>query len=275
MRRDFFMVESLFAEYGTGFGLKDISFTVKAGEIAVLLGGNGSGKTTLLRAVCQQMRHSGFCRLLPSGKDGAVTFEEQSVRSLARLVSYIPQRSGIAVGMTVEDTVLMGFNPWLGLFEKPGREHIKRAESALFSLGLAGLSKRDYLTLSEGQKQLVMLARTIIEDSGLLILDEPDSALDFANRYGIMQKLSGLVRGKERAAVLSLHDPMLALAFADALILIKEGRCIGTVRPEEEDVSVTEAALRQIYGPMRLLAFEEETGKRRLVPVWDEKEERD
>lgn len=283
MKETLLSVERLTGGYGSGFLVQDISFCLKEGTLTALLGANGSGKTTLLRMICQQMRHQGVCRLAPGpSPEGAgagramggmakssVVLEELSLRQLARQVSYIPQRSGISVGLTVLDVVLMGFNPVLGLLERPGRAHRRQAEEALESLGLAGVGQRDYLSLSEGQKQLVMLARTLVEDSRLLALDEPDSALDLPNRYGIMERIRELARSRGKAGLLSLHDPQLALGFCDQLILIKGGRCVGRLYPGQDPLPAMEEALRLVYGPVSLEECICKDGGKRLVLLWE------
>lgn len=305
MGQAFFMAEHICAAHRSGFALRDVSFSVEAGTLTALLGANGSGKTTLLRAICQQMKHGGNCwlqmgeagggspqkydvgssSLQKKGAGGSslqagdteirhgVVLEGLSMRSLARMVSYIPQRSGISVAMSVLDVVLMGFNPWLGLLEKPDAGQRRQAQQALEALGLGAYIQRDYRSLSEGQKGLVILARTLVEDTRLLLLDEPDSALDFPNRYAIMEKIAGMVKGQAKAGILSLHDPALAMAFCDRMILLKEGRCIGQLCPGSDGIPEMEAALRQIYGPVRLAVCGSKKSRGRLVLLWDQEGE--
>lgn len=267
MSETFFTAEKICAEYGTGFALKDISFAVEKGSLTALLGTNGSGKTTLLRTICQQIKHSGTCRL-HCGSDEAsnlLILERLSGRQLARQISYIPQRNGISVEMAVLDVVLMGYNPVLGLLERPSSAQRRLASDALRQLGLAGFENQNFLCLSEGQKQLVILARTLVEDSRLLLLDKPDSALDIPNRYGIMNTISRMVKGQSRAGILSLHDPMLALEFCDQLVLIKKGHCIGSIFPAADSIERMEHALGQIYGPVTLAECAGKDGRMRRI----------
>lgn len=294
---DFLSMKHICASYGKGFALEDVSFTAEAGTLTALLGANGSGKTTLLRTICQQMKHRGSCYLTAEAGDGKtaaasreddgtwnaafgqcagrkealpVALETLPPRSLARMVSYLPQRSGISEGIAVREVVLMGFNPRLGLLEKPGAVHRQQAEEALEAVGLSGLAQRDFLRLSEGQKRLVLLARLLVEDARLLVLDEPDGALDFPNRYGMMKMIADMVRGQAKAAVLSLHDPVLAMEFCDQLILLKDGRCIGQLHPARDRVSEMEKALQTIYGPLTLAECSGKDGRKRLVFLWEQ-----
>lgn len=285
MKQALLTVEGLGGAYGSGFALQEVSFTVEEGTLTALLGANGSGKTTLLKMICQQRKHQGACRLAremsEGGGDvgsalereaGSMLLEQLSLRQLSRQVSYIPQRSGITVGLTVLDVVLMGFNPVLGLLEGPSQSQRRQAAKALEMLGLAGYEERDYLSLSEGQKQLAMLARTLLEDSRLLILDEPDSALDIPNRCRLMERLRALVREGRRAGLLSLHDPQLALEFCDQLLLIRAGRCVGRLCPGHDPLPVMEEALAQIYGPITLAECVDRRGRKRLILLWEQEE---
>ena len=170
-------VQDLTVRYGTAAVLQGVSFSVPvSGQLIGLLGVNGSGKTTLLKAAAGLLPHTGQCLL-----DG-VPLESLSTRRLAQTVSYIPQQSGISVSLSAREVVLMGFNPRLGVLQSPTAAMRAAADEALRTVGLANKAGQDYLTLSGGEKQLCILARTIAEDAPLLLLDEPDSALDLANR---------------------------------------------------------------------------------------------
>ena len=152
----FFRVDSVTAGYGKNNVIENISFRVEQGSMAGLLGANGSGKTTLLKSVCGILPHSGTCSL-----EGTV-LESLSTRQIARSVSYIPQRSGISIDISALDVVLMGFNPRLGLLEHPTAAMEEAAREALAQVGLGGREQTNYLHLSEGQKQLCILARTLV-----------------------------------------------------------------------------------------------------------------
>ena len=266
--------------------LNHLSLSVEnPGHMIALLGPNGSGKTTLLRAICGELSHSGH--VLLNGQD----LTALSPKALAGLVSYVPQQSGISISMSALDVVLMGFYSRLKLFEQPSAKMREAALQALASVGMDDFANRDYLTLSGGEQQLVILARTLIEDTSLLLFDEPDSSLDLGNKYRMMGLIADIVQaahtgpdclqqshslrectslacsadkpdglsystGKiltEKTAILCLHDPTLALAYCDILLLLKDGTLIHTLHPKTDPVSVMEQAFSEIYGEVRLV----------------------
>lgn len=259
MNPPFFTVDNLSTGYGKKRILENICFSLEPGTLTGLLGANGSGKSTLLKALCGQLPYQGDCRFM------SISLHTLSVRRLAKIISYIPQRSGISLSLPLMDVVLMGFNPSLKLLERPGTGEKNQARRALAAVGLAGREDEDYLTLSEGQKQLCILARTIVENTSLLLLDEPESSLDFCNRYEMMELLRGLVLHQEKAAFICLHDPGLALDFCDQLLLLKEGRCIASLHPASDSLPQMQDALGEIYGPVSLTCCRDQKGRNRLV----------
>ena len=209
-------VQDLTVRYGTAAVLQGVSFSVPvSGQLIGLLGVNGSGKTTLLKAAAGLLPHTGQCLL------NGVPLESLSTRRLAQTVSYIPQQSGISVSLSAREVVLMGFNPRLGVLQSPTAAMRAAADEALRTVGLADKAGQDYLTLSGGEKQLCILARTIAEDAPLLLLDEPDSALDLANRSRMTALLAQLVHTGGKTALVCLHDPALALDSCDILVVLQ------------------------------------------------------
>ncbi len=260
----FFSVEQISAGYGGCRIVREISFQLESGCLMGILGANGCGKTTLLKSICGILPHRGKCRL------EQVVLEELSARQVARLVGYIPQRSGISIDISVLDVVLMGFNPQLGLLERPGKKMQELAVQALDQVGLAGREQSNYLYLSEGQKQLCILARTLISGSRLLLLDEPESALDFRYRHQMLTLLRGWVAQEKRAAVVTLHDPALALNCCDRLLLMEEGSVLGILEPQTDPLERMEELLCRVYGKVSLQRCRNRQGKSQLVMLSEE-----
>lgn len=262
----FFCADSVTAGYGKNRIIENLSFTVEKGTLVGILGANGSGKTTLLKSVCGILPHAGTCAL-----EGTV-LEDLSARQIARLVSYIPQRSGIAIDISALDVVLMGFNPRLGLLEHPTQAMIAAAQTALKQVGLGGKEQTNYLHFSEGQKQLCILARTLVSACKLLLLDEPESALDFRFRHLMLDMLRSWVTEKQIGALITLHDPLLALNYCDKLLLLADGVLIGQLLPRHHSLREMEMLLAQVYGPVSLQLCKNRSGKDLIVMLKEEME---
>ena len=241
-------VRDLSAGYGGKSVVKDVSFDVSAGECCGLLGLNGSGKTTLLKSICGLLPVSGGgCYL--SGIDCSKMNEKER----ARCFSYMPQRLSKLIGVTVLDAVMMGLNPKLGLLEFPLESHKADSRQALDKMGIPHLAGDDYSRLSEGQKQLVILARSLVQNAPVMMMDEPDSALDYTNKHKTLTRIRRLIRDEGKTALVTLHDPNLALSYCDRLILLHEGTVISEVRLSDASAEEVRSCLATIYGEITLL----------------------
>ena len=255
----FFSVNNLTVSYGKHNILSNLSFEADDSSAIGILGANGSGKTTLLKAICGILPHSGTCQL-----DGTI-LENQKPKQLAKLCSYIPQRSGISIDISVLDTVLMGFHPHLGFLEHPSEHMKEKAIETIHLVGLSGKEHTNYLHLSEGQKQLCILARTLVTNSKLLLLDEPESALDFHFRYRMLELLRTWNQKTHSTALISLHDPMLALNTCDKLLLLSEGQIKAAICPKLESLSEMEEKLCHLYGDISLHHCTNKKGEKQIV----------
>ena len=257
----FFAVHQLRAGYGQRNILSDVSFSMEEGRIVGVIGGNGCGKTTLLKSICGILPHEGTCTLM------GTALERLSAKQLAQRCSYIPQRSGISIDISTLDVVLMGLNPQLRLLEHPDKAMKERAREALSLVGLGDRAHDNYLSLSEGQKQLCIFARTLVSDGSLFLLDEPESALDFRYRYRTLSLLKDWVTRGKRGAIVTLHDATLALNFCDELLLLSEGRILGTLCPQEDPMETMEGMLSQVYGDVSLHMCRGKNGHEHLVMI--------
>ena len=135
-----------------------------------------------------------------------------------------------------------------------------------------GRENENYLSLSEGQKQLCILARTLVSDANLLLLDEPESALDFRFRYQMLDMLKNWVAQKKRGAIVTLHDGALALNYCDELLLLSDGRVLGTIRPKTDPFEKTEEMLSQVYGSISLQRCFGRDGREHIVMIKEAEE---
>jgi iron complex transport system ATP-binding protein len=211
-----------------------------AGQLVALMGGNGSGKTTLLKCLAGLLPHYGGSIHLGDSELG-----ELSRRSRAKRLSLVPQDCEAGFGYLARDMVLMGRAPYIGAFGGPDARDVAAAEQALAAVGLAGFGKRLFSRLSGGERQLVLIARALVQDAPLMLLDEPTSHLDFRNQIRVMHALKDLIRQRELTVVMATHDPNLVLGFADRVLLLHEGRLLADGAPE---AVLTGARLQAVYG---------------------------
>jgi len=247
--RALFSVDRLTVGYGSKVVVKDVSFTIQAGEFTVLLGLNGSGKTTLLKAMC------GLIKPI----SGRVMVHEQDIlamkeRERARYLSYIPQRHSELKGISVLDVVLMGINPQLGMFMRPNACHKALAQDILAKADLSNLAEDDFSEISEGQKQMVILSRILMQNALVLLMDEPDSSLDYLNKHKMLKDTIHLIKTEAKAGIMTLHDPNLALAYADRLLMIKNGSIIHDLQVKE--TGRMKEAFYDIYGEIKIWTFQ-------------------
>jgi manganese/zinc/iron transport system ATP- binding protein len=160
--------------YGTTFVLSGVSFSVKAGEVVGFIGPNGGGKSTLLKAIAG---------VLPL-RQGTATLGGEALRHVRASVAFVPQREEVnwEFPATALDVVLMGRYRSVGWLRRPGRSDRKRAAGALEQLGLTGMESRHISQFSGGQQQRIFLARALVQDPKVVLLDEPFTGIDANNR---------------------------------------------------------------------------------------------
>jgi iron complex transport system ATP-binding protein len=219
--------------------LREVSVEVAPGTWTAVIGPNGSGKTTLLRAVAGLVPSTG--RLLVQGQ-GAGGLGR---RALARMVAYVPQRPVTPDGMRVTDYVLLGRTPYIAALGSESRRDLQVAASVMERLDLTDLRDRALGTLSGGELQRAILARSLAQEAPVLLLDEPTSALDIGHGQQVLELIDSL-RSEEGLAILSaMHDLTLAGQFAQRLVLLAGGRVVADGPPTEV---LTEASIAQHYG---------------------------
>ncbi|OAG28767.1 ABC transporter ATP-binding protein [Thermodesulfatator autotrophicus] len=232
--------------------LKDISFAVKEGEILVVLGPNGAGKTTLFRCLARLIKPDrGKIFLL--GRP----LEDYSPKELYRLMALCPQHFRPEFSYKVYTFVLMGRTPYLSPLAQPRKKDFEAAQKALKILGLEHLAERPFSELSGGQQRLVSVARALAQEASLILLDEPTAFLDLRHQFLVMKKICQLARQNNLSLVLNLHDPNLALLFADRILTIKNGRLMGELPKNPEKVQI---ALEKLYEiPFVSFSYQERT----------------
>ncbi|WP_235948777.1 ABC transporter ATP-binding protein [Candidatus Frankia alpina] len=233
-------VNGLSFGYGrNGHRITDVSLSVRATEVCCLLGPNGAGKTTLLRCLLGLLKpESGTVRI--AGRDlGTLT-----PRELARSVAYVPQSTSSPFPFTALDIAVMGRTPHLGLLEAPGAADRRSALAQLDRLGIARLADRSFAALSGGERQLVLLARALVQQAAILILDEPTAALDYGNEVRTLHVVAELAR-EGHAIIMTTHQPSHALTYSNRAVLMRGGVVIADGHPDDV---VTGESLSDLYG---------------------------
>ncbi|MCF0196849.1 MAG: ABC transporter ATP-binding protein, partial [Bacteroidaceae bacterium] len=228
----------------------DLSFALEAGQLTCLLGANGMGKSTLLRTLAAyQPALGGVIRL--QGKP----LETFSERELSRTIGVVLTDSTSVGGLTVEELVALGRQPHTGFFGRLRARDRARIEEAMQQVGISDKAHRYVAELSDGERQKAMIAKTLVQECPLILLDEPTAFLDACSRIDIMTLLHRLAAEQGKAILLSTHDIHQALQLSDQLwLLTAEGITTGCT----EDI-VLSAAIQRLF-PEGRIAFDERTG---------------
>ena len=216
-----------------------IALAAGAGDILCLLGPNGSGKTTLFKTLLGLIPARGGEVLLAGKPLGRLARSE-----IATHAAYVPQAHAAPFAYPVLEVVLMGRTARLGLFSQPGEADRAAAQDALARLRIEDLAEADYTRLSGGQRQLVLIARALAQETPVLVMDEPTASLDFGNQALVLREIAGLA-ADGLTVILSTHDPDHAFAVGTAVALLHEGRVRAKGEPAQ---ALTPEALSAVYG---------------------------
>jgi len=220
--------------------LADISFEAERGSMTVILGPNGSGKTTLFNCI------SGIWK----PQKGRITFDGAdltglSPRKRARVIGSVPQAHEPPFPYTVIDAGWTGRASHLSMISAPSKEDYERADEAIATVGISHLRARPYTKISGGERQLVLIARALVQETPVLLLDEPSSHLDYKNQIMVLDIVRGLARKRGLTVLMTLHDPNLAMTYGDSTVLMQDGRVAASGEPAKV---LTKANLFHTYG---------------------------
>lgn len=241
-------IDGLCASYSDGRGVWDISETACEGTITAIIGPNGSGKSTLLRALSGIMAFSGSLYL--DGRDISAI----SRSDMAKTISFVDQAHHMGYPFSVLEVLRMGRLPY-GRGEPYGQDSMDRAIKVSNSMDLTDLLDRPVTKLSGGEIQRVAVARALVQDCPVMLLDEPTSAMDPGHGLGVFRLLQSASQSGKTLLV-TVHDVNLAVAFADRIWAMKAGKIIEQGSPKEV---VDGELLYELYG-VDFYRYEDEKG---------------
>ncbi len=233
--------------------IDDVLLSVERGCFVGLLGPNGSGKSTLLRCIYRSLKPD----------SGTITLDGEDLlamppRDAARRMAVVLQESPIQFDFTVQEMVLMGRTPHKNAFDPDTGDDWEIVADALAQVNLLDFSERSFATLSGGEKQRVLIARALAQQSQFLVLDEPTNHLDIRYQLEILD----IVRELRVTTLAALHDLNLAALYCDRLYVLSEGRVVASGAPEEV---VTADLIHAVYGVRADVATDPRTGRRHIT----------
>lgn len=228
--------------FSTGYQHKivqDIHFKLHSGEMIAILGPNGCGKSTLLKGLMGTLISEG--EVFVDNQD----FLKMSVKEKAKHMTLFMQRYEAIEGISALEMIKMGQYAYSSFFQFQTDMSLIQSLSKEFHI--EDLLDKDFMSLSEGQKQLVGIVRVLYQKTKVILLDEPDSALDFDNRHMLYHHLLKKVKQQGLGIVVVMHDPMIALQYADRILLMDQLTIIDTIDMKKESVENIETKLKKLY----------------------------
>lgn len=254
-------VKDLQVFYGKNEILKNINFSLEKGEIICILGENGSGKSTLLKSLLK----------LIEIKSGDVFVDENNLKNfdnkkLSRVISYIPQIHFPSFDYNVVDVILMGnYSKKNGIFYKFTKLDYDKVYEILESLGISYLAEKNYRHISGGERQLVLIARALLQANNYIFMDEPIANLDYGNQLKIME-ICNRLKAKDIGFLITTHNPNHALVYADKVLIVQKNKEIFFGKTDE---ILTKEKLEKLYDiPIEI--FELDNGTKLCSPNYKE-----
>jgi len=233
-------VNLISAGYAGKSVIRDIRFELPAGRILALIGPNGSGKTTLIRAL------SGVLPVVDAevhinGTDLARSNQQER----ARLLAVVPQSTLIPPTFTVDEVVMMGRTPYINWLGSTTQKDLEITERVMALTDITRFKSRMSGELSAGERQRVILARALAQDTPVLLMDEPTSHLDLRYQIEFLELSVSLAREQNKTVMIALHDLNLAARFGDEVLAMKDGTTAALGKTEDV---MEPATIERIYG---------------------------
>lgn len=219
--------------------LQDINFQVSSGDLLAILGPNGAGKTTMLRCIMGFLKWNQGKSCLNGQSISTIPYNQ-----LWQQMAYVPQAKTTTASYTVFDMILLGRSSHLTMLSHPTAKDLEKADEIMEQLGITALKHQSCSKLSGGELQMVLIARALAAEPSILILDEPESYLDFKNQLIVLDTMSQLA-ANHMTCIFNTHFPAHALQRANkSLILSKNGSYIFG----KTESTVTEETIEKAFG---------------------------
>jgi iron complex transport system ATP-binding protein len=251
-------VKSLTFSYENDPIFENISFSLKRGEVMCILGPNGAGKSTLIKCIAGILKPAaGSIYIL--GENIA----SLGARNIARHIGYVPQQNEVVFPFTVLDFVMMGRAPHLSIFASPGEKDREIAMKSLAIVGLSTYAEKPLVTLSGGQSQMALIARALVQQPSLLLLDEPASHLDFGNQILVLETVQKLA-SMGMSVLMNTHMPDHAFLVGNKAAALTGGKLVAI--GDVESV-VTSKMMSSVYGVKVAVMHIEELKRKVCMPL--------
>lgn len=238
---------------------RNISLTVNPGDVFCLLGPNGIGKSTLLKCL-GNLLHIQQGRILLNGRN----LSEFRLPGVAKHIGYVPQGLTSAFPFRIKDIIIMGRAPHLGILSSPSRADMEIAYRAMETVGVSHLADRPCNGVSGGEWQLTLIARALVQEPQILLLDEPTSHLDMGNQMKILRVIKDL-SDTGMTIVMASHFPDHAFLISSTVAILNSGRISQLGAPAEV---ITEATMKATYGvDVRIVQLEEGGVRKACFPA--------
>lgn len=220
--------------------LQEIGLTIEQNSFVSIIGPNGSGKSTLLKHIAKLIPAKAN-RIVINGRD----INQYSIKSLARVNALVPQQNHFEYNFTAFEVVMMGRHPHIDSLRGESKTDIAIVEEAMRQTDTYRFKDRPINALSGGERQRVILARAIVQDAQIMLLDEPISFLDIHHQIDIVKRIREHAKVSNKTVIAVLHDLNFALKFSDRIVLLHEGMIISQGMAEQV---LTTDNIKKAYG---------------------------
>lgn len=253
------VIDNLKFSYSEKEVLKGISISIEKNKFYSIIGPNGCGKTTLLKNITRSIEASTSSILIENK-----ALKSMKPKEIARKMAFVPQNTNIDFEFSALDVVMMGRSPYLRLLQNESEVDFEIAKNAMLSTNTWHLKDKDINQISGGERQRIIIARALTQQTGIMLLDEPISQLDIHHQIEIMDTVRGLVNKNEMTVVAVLHDLNIAAQYSDNIVLINNGEIFAFGAPEEV---ITEKNILDVYGLMAQVIKNPVTGRPHVIPL--------